>query len=105
MKNVIVASVILMILSAVVYAQTSTPVINRIQKHQLIRIHQGIKSGQLTKKEIRQLMREQRIIQQDKIEAKYYGAVTRVERKRILREQMTAGRDIYRFKHNGRNRV
>jgi hypothetical protein len=105
MKKAILVLVILMVLSADVYAQTAAPAINKIQQRQLIRIHQGIKSGQLTKREVRYLLREQRIIQHNKINAKYYGVVTRDERKRILREQMIASRDINRFKHNGRNRV
>lgn len=92
----------LAIFSTAIFAQTKTPLINKTQRNQQARIHQGIKSGGLTKGEVRKLENEQRNIQQDKIVAKSDGKVTAGERYHIKKEQAKAGKDIYRLKRNNR---
>jgi len=64
------------------------------------RIHQGLKSGELTKKEALRLEREQRRIQKTKQEALEDGELTQKERLRLERRQNKANKHIYRFKHN-----
>ncbi len=83
---------------------TKTPGIKKRQIGQQQRIAQGVRSGELTRKEIIKLEKEQKEIQQDKKEAKADGTVTKEERKAIHKEQNQASRHIYRAKHNKRDR-
>jgi hypothetical protein len=73
-------------------------------KNQRHRIAQGVKSGELTKKETRNLVKDQREIRKDVKEAKADGVVTGAERKDIRQDQRQASRKIYRKKHNNRDR-
>lgn len=79
-----------------------TPVINERQKNQRARIRQGVRSGELTKGEARNLRQEQKTIQAEKKMAKADGKVTPAERAQIRKDQNKASRDIYRKKHNNR---
>jgi hypothetical protein len=81
---------------------TKTPVVNERQKNQRARIRQGVKSGELTKGEARNLRGEQRTIQAEKQMAKADGKVTPAERAKLRHDQNKASRDIYRKKHNDR---
>jgi hypothetical protein len=74
------------------------------QFNQQKRIHQGIKSGELTRGEIRQLKKEQIRIQRHKHKAWSDGKLTPRERVMLKREQDRASRHIYRLKHNDRER-
>ncbi len=71
---------------------------NRQDKQQK-RIHQGIKSGEPTKKEALRLGRKQRRIQKTKQEAIKGGELKPKERLRLKRQQNQANRHIYRLKH------
>ena len=81
-------------------AAKATPVVTRRQVRQQARIKQGVKSGELTKKEAAQLEHEQGKIRRTKRRAKADGVVTRKERAHLQHEQNKASRDIYRKKHN-----
>ncbi len=81
-----------------------TPGIRHTQKHQTMRISQGVQSGELTRQETKRLVREQKHIQYEKHLAKADGKVTRRERKHIRHEQRIANRDIYRQKHDKQER-
>jgi uncharacterized membrane protein YebE (DUF533 family) len=83
-------------------AGTRTPRIARRQVTQHARIHQGVKSGQLTKPEARNLRHDQRHIQRMKQRAKADGTVTPRERAHITMAQNHESRKIYRKKHNAR---
>ncbi len=74
---------------------------NRQVKQQK-RIHQGVHSGALTKRETVRLQKEQRHINRSKKRALRDGEVTRRERLRLERKQDRASRHIYRSKHNDR---
>ncbi len=103
MKRYLVVMIALMTLGAgMAAAQTQTPVVNQRQRNQQARIHQGVKSGQLTPRESRRLEAQQRKIQADKMAAKSDGKVTPAERRHLRREQNRASRNIYRLKHNAR---
>ncbi len=96
-----------LVLSTIAFAQepgSRTPGIRKRQINQQQRIGQGVRSGELTRREVRILEKEQREINQDKREAKSDGAVTRRERREIHRDQNQASRHIYRGKHNNRDR-
>jgi hypothetical protein len=79
---------------------TKTPRITKKQVSQQARIKQGVKSGELTKKETAKLQMQQAKIKNDKQAAKSDGKVTSAERNEIRKEQRKASRHIYRAKHN-----
>ena len=79
----------------------------RISDRQIMqqkRIHQGIRSGELTRCEIRRLEREQFRIHRLKKRAWRDGWLSTRERLRLERRQDLANRHIYRLKHNNRIR-
>jgi len=69
-------------------------------KFQKIKIASGIKSGELTRREARFLIREQRTIQRMKVRAGMDGKVTLPEKARIRKFQKRANRHIYGHNHN-----
>ena len=71
------------------------------QKH---RIKQGIRSGELTRKETKNLIEERKEIHQDAKLAKSDGKITSNERKIIRKDQRKQSHAIYRKKHNKRDR-
>ncbi len=83
----------------------STPVVNQTQKTQSKRIVQGVKSGELTKKETKELVRQQKRIKHQKRMAKADGKVTRRERARIRHSQSRANRNIRNKKNNNADRI
>lgn len=95
----IFAAMFLMIIAAGnVNAQ---PVTNRKDK---AKIKQGVRSGELTKQETVALAHQQKEIRQDINAAKADGVVTKEERKDIKKEKNQTDRNIYRKKHNRRER-
>jgi len=87
-----------------VFAQEATPNVSKKQVRQHYRIKEGVKSGELTRKEAKALRAEQRHIRRTKRRAKADGDVTRRERKAIHRKQRRANRHIYRQKHDAQDR-
>ena len=77
-----------------------TPVVNKKQKRQAKRIVHGVKNGELTKGETKQLIGQQVHIKRTKRRAKADGQVTRKERQEIHRKQRRANANIYYKKHN-----
>ncbi|PWD97920.1 hypothetical protein [Marinilabilia rubra] len=77
-----------------------TPVVKKRQMNQQTRINQGVKSGELTKRETVKLQKQQRNVRKTKRAAKADGVVTRGERAVIQHKQNKANRNIYRKKHN-----
>ncbi len=73
-------------------------------KHQRHRIHQGVKSGELTKAETKNLIQDQKEIHQDVKLAKADGKITAGEKRIISKEQNQESREIYRKKHNNSDR-
>ena len=79
--------------------------INQHQRHQQTRIRQGVRSGELTRRETARLQAEQaRIRVQETFARRSGGEFTLRERHRIAREQRQASRHIYRQKHDGQDR-
>lgn len=74
------------------------------QVNQQKRIHQGVNSGEITKKEYKRLQREQVRIQRGKKRASSDGQLTRKEKVRLEHRQDKASRHVYRAKHNDTNR-
>ena len=76
---------------------------HRVQnQHQ--RIRQGVKSGELTRREAKDLREDHKELRQDVKLAKSDGKITRGERKIIKQEEKKESREIYRKKHNRRER-
>ena len=90
--------------SAVAMANTRTPYINWRERNQQRRINQGIRSGELTRGEARHLEAEEGRIKADEKIDKADGHVTRGERMHLEHELNRASRNIYRDKHNYRER-
>ena len=81
-----------------------TPTINKREYKQQERIRQGIRSGELTRREAGRLEAEQAKIKTDEALAKADGKVTPKERTRLNRELNHSSRDIYRQKHDKQDR-
>lgn len=103
-KSIIIALALILGIASFSFAQTSTPRINKRQRHQQHRIANGVSSGQLTARETENLERQEAKIQADKQAAKADGQVTNQERRRIKREENRTNRHIYNAKHNNRHR-
>ncbi len=73
-------------------------------ENQQDRIHQGVKSGELTKREAADVREDQKDLHQDVKLAKADGNITPGERKIISKEENQNSREIYRLKHNSRDK-
>ena len=94
-------SLLVFLIGSMTFSEASIP---QRQARQQNRIYQGIRSGQLTRREFRGLERQQYRIQRDKQRLKSDGTFTPRERIRIQRELNRASRNIYRQKHDSRVR-
>jgi hypothetical protein len=83
---------------------TRGPGVNARQQHQHARIHQGVKSGELTRREAHKVREEQRDVRQLERAYKSDGTLTRRERADLHHEQNQASRDIHRQKHDAQDR-
>jgi methionyl-tRNA formyltransferase len=84
---------------------SATAQMRKDAQNQHQRIKQGVQSGELTKRETVNLARQQKEIRNDVRAAKRNdGVITQCERKKIKQDQRQASRNIYRKKHNGRDR-
>ncbi len=87
-----------------VLARPSHDDVDRRQARQERRIEHGIESGELTRHEVRRLMRQQRKICDLEQAVEADGHLSRHER-RMLHEKLDRASDrIYRLKHNDRRR-
>ncbi len=107
MKIAIAAATLAVLLgtaAGAAHAGTHDPRVNARQHHQHSRISQGVRSGELTRRETRKLGEEQRDIRQLERAYKSDGQLTRGERRDLTHEQNQASRDIYRQKHDRQSR-
>ena len=81
-----------------------TPGIDRRERRQSNRIRRGVNNGPLTRREARHLRAQQARIRAHERHARADGRVTARERVSIQRQENRASRNIYRKKHNRRNR-
>lgn len=95
-SKILAALSIMLITAGAVNAQTT--------KNEHRRIRQGVRSGELTRRETKTLAEQQKDIREDRKEAKADGVVTGAERKEIKQDKRQASRSIYRKKHNRRDR-
>ncbi len=104
MKKLAILTVIMMISLFISADMTLADRTGNRQVKQQKRIHQGLKSGELTPKEALRLKREQHRIQKTKQVALKDGKVTPKERLRLERQQNKANMRIYRLKHNDKTK-
>ena len=102
MKKLAILTILMMIslFISVDMAQAGKGRAGNRQIKQQKRIHHGLQSGKLTRKEATHLEREQHRIQKTKQEALKDGELTPKERLRLERQQNKANKHIYRSKHN-----
>lgn len=101
-KNKIVLGIIALSFLWVGFAEAGR--VNKRQGNQRARIHQGVKSGELTKKEAGKLRSQQRSIRRQEKRAKADGVVTDQEAKRLENRQDRASKAIYKNKHDDQKR-
>ncbi len=104
MKRLLMMAAITVFLASVWAASAHAGRIHHRQYWQQKRIHQGVHSGQLTRRETLSLEREQRRIQRSRRRAWSDGRLTPRERVRLEVQQDRASYHIYRAKHNKRTR-
>jgi hypothetical protein len=74
------------------------------QVSQEARIHEGVRSGELTRPEAARLQHGRRETRRDIRRAKADGHITRSERREIRHDRRKNNREIFRLKHNRRER-
>ena len=84
--------------------RTRDPGVNQRQHNQRERIQQGVKSGELKRRETGRLVEEQRDVRQLERAYKSDGTLTGAERRDLQHEQNQASHDIYRQKHDEQDR-
>ena len=99
---IVVGLLTLAVATSSVMAQTQTPRVTKHQFKQEARIHNGVKSGELTRGEAVRLHAQQAKIKRDKKRARADGMVTQRERTKLTREQNRANKNVYLKKHNHR---
>jgi uncharacterized membrane protein YebE (DUF533 family) len=80
------------------------PVAQYRRFHQHNRIAEGVQSGELTRKEAKELRTDQKDIRGQIKDAKADGVVTTDERQAIRQAQNAASKDIYQSKHDAQDR-
>jgi len=81
-----------------------TPSVDRREHRQQRRIRQGVKSGELNRREARRLEAQQARTRRMEHRAKADGTVTRRERARLQHRENRTSRRIYRQKHDNQKR-
>lgn len=78
--------------------------VNERQERQQDRIEQGVKSGELTKREAARLRREQRRIKAEEKAFRSDGKLSKRERAKLQKDLNKSSRHIYREKHDAQKR-
>ena len=104
-KLVSLMSAAVLVLGLGVAAFANTPYIDRREHREQQRIRQGVRSGELTRRETARLEAEQGRIRGYEWYAKSDGHVSRAERRHLDRMLDRSSRDIYRQKHDGQDRL
>lgn len=99
-----IAIAITLVFAGSAYAETATPNLDKRQANQEKRIEQGVKSGELTKKEAARLEKREAKLEANKQKAKADGVVTKKERAKLQHEANRDSKAIYRQKHDAQKR-
>jgi len=98
----IIAALALMTFASIASAHPSTRRADVRQHRQHVRIHDGVRCGDLTRFETRKLYRGQTRVHRMERRMKADGSLSLRERVRLERMQDRQSRRIYRLRHNGR---
>lgn len=104
MKRMIIAAALLVTGLLTQTASAQGPGIGGTQIKQQLRIKQGVRNGELTRREAAHLQIQQAQITHDKRIARADGVVTPRERAYIKAEQAHASKNIYMQKHDCQGR-
>jgi hypothetical protein len=108
MKSILTIAAVAAVLSSVAIpghaAGTRDPGVNARQRNQQERVQQGVRSGELTRRETRNVREGQRDIRQLERAYKSDGTLSAAERADLHHEQNQASRQIYRQKHDAQDR-
>ena len=85
-------------------AGTRDPRVNARQHNQHQRIAQGVKSGELTHAEAKDLRGDQKDIRQEERAFNSDGKLTKNERQELHQDQNAASKEIYQEKHDAQER-
>ena len=85
-------------------SRPKTPAVDKREHNQQERIRQGIKSGELTRRETVRLEKEEAKIRVNEKFAKSDGKVTAAERARLEKELNKTSENIYQQKHDNQDR-
>lgn len=85
-------------------AGTRDPGVNARQLHQHQRIANGVRSGELTRPEAKDLRSDQRDIRQEERGFKADGQLSSNERQELHQDQRAASQEIYQDKHDAQTR-
>jgi len=101
--SILLSAMFVLALGISVSAQR-TPSVDRREHRQQRRIHQGVKSGSLTRREAARLERQQGRTRRMERRAKADGTVTAKERARLQHRENRTSRRVYRQKHDRQKR-
>jgi len=104
MKNITIIALTMGFLLAANHVFAGTPILNERQQNQKQRIKQGVKSGELTKKETKRMVRGQKQLNYLERKAKADGVVTKEERIRLQRKASKESVKIAKNKHDKQQR-
>jgi hypothetical protein len=96
--------IVALALIATAPAFAGTPRLNAREHHQMARLHQGVKSGELTRPEARRLRVGEARLNYNEARAKSDGVVTAQERARLHNEADRMSARIYGQKHDAQDR-
>ncbi len=103
MKKLVILGIAMMA-ALTLAAHTNSPVSNKMEVKQEMRISHGVMNGELTVAETKFLVAQQNKIDRMQFRAQSDGVVTLRERRRINKKQNEASRSIRRQKHDAQDR-
>ena len=103
LTTVLLAAALVATLASVASAYPCAPRLDRRAVRQELRIRQGIRRGDLTRREATRLRAGGRHIRRMELRAGWGGRLTPRERGRLARALDRRSRAIYRLRHNGRS--
>ena len=114
MKNKLIVFATTALLTATGFAQSATTTetpkkhetVRQRKLNQQARIHQGVKSGELTKHEAHHLEKKERALNKEDRDMRKRdgGKLTKQDRKTLQKQQNQLSKQIYKDKHNKRKR-
>lgn len=78
--------------------------VNHRQHHQADRIRHGVKTGELTREEVKGLNQQRREIRREEHAYKADGHLTKAERRDLHQDMNALSKDIYNEKHDAEKR-